>query len=211
MDLMLPMLATDGSSLMLLGLSALVGGLLLRRASLKRRQLEGRDVALEVRSEAERSRRSGAAHVERLESRLHDYRREVEGRVETTMAVLDRLIEEAAGEIDRLETLLTESRRDGATGGLPASASASGGTGGSSASAGAGDALEHGWTSHPCHPPDVITFPRHDLAPRLRRMIAYLADAGYTADDIAALTERHPAEIVEILDERSHNSRRDAA
>lgn len=52
-----------------------------------------------------------ALRVHALEVRLHDYGREVEGRITTNLALLDQLITEADREIVRLETLLDNARR----------------------------------------------------------------------------------------------------
>jgi hypothetical protein len=51
--------------------------------------------------------------VEQLEVRLYDFAREVEGRMHTKIAILDRLIVSADREIIRLEQVLSESRRIG--------------------------------------------------------------------------------------------------
>jgi hypothetical protein len=57
---------------------------------------------------------AGATIVaEKLEVRLFDFAREIEGRMQTKIAVLDRLIVDADREIIRLENVLAESRRVG--------------------------------------------------------------------------------------------------
>jgi len=51
--------------------------------------------------------------AEKLEVRLFDFAREIEGRMQTKITVLDRLILDADREIIRLEKVLAESRRLG--------------------------------------------------------------------------------------------------
>jgi len=66
----------------------------------------------EVRREMLASEQTVTGRMEKLEVRLHDYGREVEGRIETRIAVLNQLLIEADREIKRLRLLLSES--DGA-------------------------------------------------------------------------------------------------
>ena len=61
-------------------------------------------------SELQKKQRSAESQIHQLEVRLHDYDRDVAARVETTLTMLDQLIDEADREIVRLETLLEERR-----------------------------------------------------------------------------------------------------
>ena len=99
-----------GSQFVLLALLGATTAFLLRRGYRRRTQIAGRDVAAELRSETRARGRGELAEITRLETRLYDFGREVEGRVETTFALLDRLIAEAEDEITRLETALEASR-----------------------------------------------------------------------------------------------------
>ncbi|HUG92275.1 MAG TPA: helix-turn-helix domain-containing protein [Planctomycetaceae bacterium] len=100
-----------GPQFVLLALLGLTTALLLWRGHRRRMQIAGRDVAGEVRREFHDAARAGTSEIHRMESRLYDFGREVEGRVETTLATLDRLIEDAEDEIIRLELLLERSRQ----------------------------------------------------------------------------------------------------
>ena len=100
-----------GSQFVLLALLGATTAFLLRRGYRRRTQIAGRDVAAELRSEARARSRGELGEITRLETRLYDFGREVEGRVETTFALLDRLIADAETEIARLETVLEASRQ----------------------------------------------------------------------------------------------------
>ncbi|HEY3965115.1 MAG TPA: hypothetical protein VGM05_11240 [Planctomycetaceae bacterium] len=110
---MFPFEFNDNQSVVALGLTVAALVFILRRTVLRPRfsercrpftEIVQRDDALEL---------SGAAVVEKLEVRLYDFAREVEGRMQTKIAVLDRLIVDADREILRLEQVLAESRRTG--------------------------------------------------------------------------------------------------
>jgi hypothetical protein len=103
---------TFAGQFVLLSLLGLTTAVLLWRGHRRRTGSAGRNVANEVRREFQESR-AGATEIHRLESRLYDFGREVEGRVEIALATLDRLIEEAGDEISRLESALERSRQPG--------------------------------------------------------------------------------------------------
>jgi len=100
-------------SLISLGLLFLTAGVLLWRVSRQRQRLEKQDPLRDLEREARQRQQSPDAIIHEMEVRLFDYGREVEGRVETTLTVLDRLIIDAEQEIQRLETLLQASRTTG--------------------------------------------------------------------------------------------------
>ena len=95
--------------LVLLGLSLLTVGFVLWRGFARGRRSRGRDLTAEVRREMLASEQTVTGRMEKLEVRLHDYGREVEGRIETRIAVLNQLLIEADREIKRLRSLLSES------------------------------------------------------------------------------------------------------
>ncbi len=87
-----------------------VGFLMLRTHALRSRSLQ-RNPLKESQQEIVQRMNSPVGKIHQLEARLHDYGREVEGRVETTMLVLDQLILDAQKESDRLEHLLLEFKK----------------------------------------------------------------------------------------------------
>lgn len=101
---------TAGGQLMGLGVILMVASLLMRRSAARRRQAHKADPIRQVQSEFHRIEASHAGRITKLEVRLHDFAREVEGRIETRLALLDRLILDADEEITQLERLLVESR-----------------------------------------------------------------------------------------------------
>lgn len=96
----------SGPQLILLGLAILVIGFLLRRSFTLGKRSRERDPAAEARAEMRAAERSAESGIRKLEVRLHNYGREVEGRVQTTLTLLDRLILEADQETERLQGLL---------------------------------------------------------------------------------------------------------
>ena len=103
--------SSAGSQFVLLVLLGSMTAVMLWRGHRRRLQLAARDVSAEVRREIHLAPRMGTAEIHGMESRLYDFGREVEGRAETTLAILDRLIEEAEDEITRLEAALERSRQ----------------------------------------------------------------------------------------------------
>ena len=90
----------------------LTSGMLMWRGSASRHRISRRDPLRENEREQQKKSKSPEGLLHEMEVRLFDYGREVEGRVETTLNVLDRLIIDAESEIDRLEDLLNLSRAD---------------------------------------------------------------------------------------------------
>lgn len=108
---MLPFEFNDSQSIIVLGLSIVALVFILRRTVLRPRFAVRRRPFAEIVEQGDSLELSAAAVVEKLEVRLYDYAREVEGRLQTKVAVLDRLIVDADREIIRLEQVLAESRR----------------------------------------------------------------------------------------------------
>lgn len=98
-------------TLALIGLILVAGGMMLHRTAGQRRRVAKRDPLKEIAAEREARESTSEGMILEMESRLFDYGREVEGRVETTLNVLDRLIIDAEQEVSRLEELLQTSRQ----------------------------------------------------------------------------------------------------
>ena len=101
----------SGLQLILLGLSILVAAFVLRRTIVLGRRSKSRDIQAEVTQKMRVAEQAGSSRIRELELRLHDYGREVEGRMQTRIAVLDRLVVDADREIERLRQLLQQSRQ----------------------------------------------------------------------------------------------------
>jgi hypothetical protein len=101
----------SSSQLVALGFLILATGLLLRRGAALGKRSGNRDLLKEVRHEMHQAEQTGASLVQQMEVRLHDYDREIAGRMQTTISVLDQLMVEADREIERLEQLLQETNR----------------------------------------------------------------------------------------------------
>ena len=176
-------LAQAGAQWLLPGLVLLAVMLLLRPRMVRNRRARGTGAAADAHRGLYDVEQSSAARVHQLEVRLHDYGREVEGRMEANLALLDRLIVEADQEIARLETLLEESRCKQAGAARPAGG--------------------------------IVPFPGRDAREPLnaeqRQMIRLLAQAGYTAEEVAQLVERAPEQVRAILNEPDHRPGAEAA
>jgi hypothetical protein len=99
----------SGPQFVVLGLLILVIGFVLRRSAMLNRRSQARDPAAEVRSEIHNAERAAGNWIHSLEVRMHDYSREVEGRIETNLTRLDQLIVASDREIERLSQLIEES------------------------------------------------------------------------------------------------------
>ena len=114
---MLPLNVNDNQTIIAIGAAVVALVFILRRTVLRTGPLSRRHPAAQTPAEIEAAQNSAAAGVEQLveqlEVRLYDFAREVEGRMQTKIAVLDRLIINADREIIRLEQVLAESRRLG--------------------------------------------------------------------------------------------------
>jgi hypothetical protein len=110
---MLPLDFNDNQTIIAIGLSVVALVFILRRTLLRTRPMSLRNGAAQAPAEIDAAENTVAAIVEQLEVRLYDFSREVEGRMQTKIAVLDRLIIDADREIIRLERVLVDSRRLG--------------------------------------------------------------------------------------------------
>ena len=97
-----------GFETILFGLGILAAGLLLRRSMLLSRRSRQDDVVGDVRKELGRRENSQSARIQRMEVRLLELTRELEGRLATRQEVLDQLIAQADERIARLRFVLGE-------------------------------------------------------------------------------------------------------
>ena len=94
----------NGIQILLVGCSMMVIGYLLWRSSHKLKRVVQRDPLKEIAKDLQSRKRSSA--IQEMEIRLYEYGREVEGRVATTMTLLDHLVLNAEQEIEKLESLM---------------------------------------------------------------------------------------------------------
>jgi hypothetical protein len=113
------------------------------------------------------------ARVDRFEIRLHEYSRDVEARMETRLARLDRLVVSADQEICRLQDLLEKKGKRPQNG---------------------PDIAIGGDASNSDTPV------REPLTSWQRRMVWHLQEAGYTPREVAVLLDRPESEIVAALE-----------
>ena len=96
----------DGQSPIIAGLLFVAVVFVLLRTVLRKKSSRATGRRSEARENAEEAELGAAARAEMLEVRLFDFAREVEARMQTQIAVLDRLIVEADSEIVRLKEVL---------------------------------------------------------------------------------------------------------
>lgn len=102
----------DRQSLIALGLSVVALVYMVRRLLLRIAKPRGRESMSRDSAETETAEAGALGATEMLELRLFDFAREVEGRMQTRIAVLDRLIIDADREILRLQELLVATKRE---------------------------------------------------------------------------------------------------
>ncbi len=158
----------DGPTILVFLGMALVTTLLVRSSAKRSMKSRSRDVLGEAREELTLRDQAASNLIQKMEVRLHDYGREIEGRMEARLDLLDQLIIDADREIIRLQTALAETYRK--------SSSTSG--------------------SHE----------QCDLSAEQHQMLHHLADAGYSAGEIANLIQASVAEISAMLNSRDNNS-----
>jgi len=106
---MLILAELGGPSTVLLGLGILAIAFVLRRGIVLGRRSRTRDVVAEVRDETLAAERGAAGRIRELEVRLHDYGREIEGRMETRIALLQELVHDSERKIEELRSLIEQS------------------------------------------------------------------------------------------------------
>ena len=87
---------------------ALLAAVLLKRVMSKSQASRQSDPQQQVRSQMRAAETSVGGIVRSMEVELHDYQREIEGRIETKLAVLNQLMEVADQEIDHLSHVLED-------------------------------------------------------------------------------------------------------
>ncbi|MDA0832519.1 MAG: hypothetical protein O2955_21905 [Planctomycetota bacterium] len=129
--------------------------------------------------------------LQKLEVRLYDYSREVEGRIESRLAILDQLMVEAQRETDRLEELLerTQANKDQFASSSDISPDIISLTRIAPSHQSLDDSSQAGSPMLPFH-----------LSVEQRQMIVYLHQAGFRADEIARCMERTVSEIDRVLE-----------
>lgn len=110
---MFPFEFSTNQTVIALGLSVVAFVFIMRRTVLKTRDTGRRKPFTRSADLLEPDDGGATVIAEKLEVRLFDFAREIEGRIQTKIAVLDRLIVDADREIIRLESVLAESRRFG--------------------------------------------------------------------------------------------------
>lgn len=103
--------ASLNTQAILLGTALVVMSFVIRRSWTRGRQSRLRNPLKELQQELKAGENSPVRLIESMELRMHDYAREVEGRVETRLALLDELVQEADREIDRLEKALAAAQQ----------------------------------------------------------------------------------------------------
>lgn len=110
---MFPFEFSTNQTVIALGLSVVAFVFIMRRTVLRKRDAGRRKPFTRIDGEADPVDAGATVVAEKLEVRLFNFAREIEGRMQTKIAVLDRLIVDADREIIRLEQVLAESRRVG--------------------------------------------------------------------------------------------------
>lgn len=158
----------------------LTGGLLLAIAWTLRKNFRAqhmsrnRDPLEEARSELTHLEQDQMNRLNQLEIKLYDYGREVEARSEDRLRVLDELLQEADQEINRLRTQLALAQQNS--------------TPGSSESA-----------------PDILVYEqerkRLSASAEQKRMMVYLSQAGFSAQEISNCFQCPLQEVEKVLAE----------
>ncbi len=190
----------SGTQLVLFGLSILVAAFVLRRTVTLSKRAKSRDVAAEVGAEMRQVEKSSSALIRNLEVRLHDYGREIEGRMQSRIAKLDKLVVEADREIDRLRQLLADQSQSSRSESMKPGPDIVGLS--PAASANAVAAVEPNGNNATVAGP--LNFEQ-------RSMVTHLADAGFAMAEIAHLLERPVAQIDAIIDDAKASKRVRAA
>jgi hypothetical protein len=167
----------SGTEWALLGIS-IVLGVMVARWLPRRGPVDQEQDEEESAVEKEVAHSAPAARVAQLEVRLHDFAREVEARLETRAAQLDRLVAAADHEIIRLQELLSDVPRAGD----PRRPDIV--VGASKSSNQIGDSA------------DGRQPPNAEISPAEAEMAGHLRDAGFSVSEIAHMVGR-PAEVVE--------------
>lgn len=204
--------AFTGSQTIGLGLLILLTGLLLRRSARLGRRSRNRDPQAEARREILKAEQTTVSMIRKLKVDLHDYDREIEGRIETRIAVLEKLVGDADDEMVRMQSLLSDlpdqgdavqrlmERRAGALGQPYDEGSAEEGK--RNASGRATSPEESVRSGEPS---------KGTVTPEERRTVVDLHGIGFRPDEIARYLDRPTSEVLSILNDRGQPGRMDAA
>ena len=191
--------AFSPTQLVLVGLLILAAAFVLRRRTVLSQRSKARDIAGELHREMRHAEQIVSSRIRKLEVRLYDYGREVEGRLQTKIVQFDRLIVDADREIERLQQLVDESRQGNPSTGMKAGPDIIGPA-----------AVPHPSVSSGAFPPSDYSESSRLGFPK-RRAIVRLSQAGYSADEIARILERSQYEVRGVLEEENRSGRAEAA
>jgi len=171
-----------GTQMIVIGLMFLVIAFVMRRGIKLGRRSRDRDVLAEVRNEMRKAEQDEMSQVRKTEMRLHEFSREIEGRIESKLAILDQLVVDADREIEQLNDLIVK---------------------GAASQSSNSDQRR----------PDIVV--PHTARPAAtadeRRMIRNLANAGFSAAEIAHCCNRPVSQIATILGSEDDRGRTEAA
>ncbi|MFN0195588.1 MAG: hypothetical protein ACKVT0_02510 [Planctomycetaceae bacterium] len=137
--------------------------------------------------------------LQKMEVRMYDYSREVEARIGTQLAVLDRLMNEAQRETDRLEELLELTQQRKRQFELPSDADREFDLDGERRILSLPHASTHNRKAEPVGDPKSEPSPIH-FSVEQKQIIVYLRHAGFRPDEIARCMERTVSEIERVID-----------
>lgn len=188
----------SGAQIVILGV-LLIGVTLVVRWSARPNTKKSRDPLRDVQDEFRQVESSYQGQLSRMEVRLHDFAREIEGRMQTRIAMLDQLVVDARHEIERLEGLLKRVPPDNSP--PPPSPPRS-----------EPERLETipiPIAAATASPTNLETLPPHRIENELSREICALADAGLSHEQIAARSGQPLVRVRLVL--RLHRPQRSAA
>jgi hypothetical protein len=100
----------DGNQWIVLGMLLVATVLVLRRRMGRAGEFRRDDPLTRVRADFTKIESSPSGRINQLEVRLHEYAREVEGRIQSRTILLEQLLADADRDIRRLEELLAQAR-----------------------------------------------------------------------------------------------------
>ncbi len=189
----------SGAQIMILGV-LLIGVTFVVRWSARPTGKKIRDPLRDVQEEFRQVESSYQGQLSRMEVRLHDFAREIEGRMQTRIAMLDQLVVDARHEIERLEGLLKRVPPDNSPPPPPSPPRAE------------SERLETipiPMAAGSESPTNLEIVPPHRIENELSREICALADAGLSHEQIADRSGQPLVRVRLVL--RLHRPQRTAA
>jgi len=104
------------TSMVIVALLAATITFVMRRVAAKWIESRKMELQREAHADHRRAEESFSSQFSRMEVRLHDFSRDVEGRIQTRLAILDQLVLDADREIARLQDLLKRQNSNPVTG-----------------------------------------------------------------------------------------------